>query len=95
MQKIFLALFILLACGQSNVAQSISPDEISTDRIKQTIEYLASDNLSGRLTGSKGEEKSYQFIISKYKKLKLTPAGDHAIFAGIFIYSRKKIRRKK
>jgi len=39
---------------------------------QQHIEYLASDELEGRMTGTEGETKAANYIASEFKKLGLT-----------------------
>lgn len=45
--------------------------------LKDHIYYLSSDKLKGRNTGSAGEKKSYNYIISQYKRIGLIPKGEH------------------
>jgi Zn-dependent M28 family amino/carboxypeptidase len=49
--------------------------EISSDRLKKDISYLASDKLKGRGTGSKGEKKAAKYIAGEFKKAGLSPKG--------------------
>lgn len=44
------------------------PDSTLVEHLKEHIYYLASDKLSGRNTGSKGEKRSYAYISEQYKK---------------------------
>lgn len=44
-----------------------------TNNLKKYITYLASDELKGRLTGSKGEELASNYIVNELKSLKLKP----------------------
>jgi hypothetical protein len=57
------------------VAQTSSTAQVSADRLKKDITYLASDKLKGRGTGSKGEKKAASYIASEFKKAGLTPKG--------------------
>ncbi len=41
--------------------------------LKKHISYLASDELKGRLTGSKGEEKAAEYLANQFKSLGLKP----------------------
>lgn len=63
-------LFISLAFAASAFAQ-----EISSDRIKKDIEFLSSDKLKGRGTGSKGEKKAASYIAAEFEKAGLAPKG--------------------
>ncbi|CAN5919402.1 M20/M25/M40 family metallo-hydrolase [soil metagenome] len=59
---------------------NIFSQEISIDRIKKDITYLASDKLKGRGTGSKGESKAAKYIAGEFKKSGLTPKGTDGYF---------------
>jgi len=62
-------------------------DSITTvANLKQHIGYLASDELQGRLTGSKGEKMSYEYIIKQYKAMGLQPMGKDGSFLQSFPY---------
>lgn len=78
--KYLLSLIIILS-GLSVFAQqkSYSPD-IKANEIQETINYLASDQLEGRLTGSKGAGLAAAFIKSDFKEIGLQP-----LFNGEFI----------
>lgn len=50
--------------------------EITQDKnLKKHIKYLASDELEGRLTGSKGEKKAADYLAKELKTLGLKPYG--------------------
>ena len=46
-------------------------EKVSTENIKKHIEYLASDELQGRLTGSEGEAKAAKYLASTFESLGL------------------------
>lgn len=46
---------------------------VNKEALRDHIEYLASDKLKGRLTGSKGEKKAARYIEKEFKKLELQP----------------------
>jgi len=54
------------------VGQDIKPN---AGQILDHINYLASDKMKGRGTGSKENAKAAKYIIKQYKKLNLTPLG--------------------
>lgn len=57
------------------------PAEIVSDSLlKKHISYLASDELEGRLTGSKGEKKAANYIASEFKKYGLKPYSGNSFF---------------
>lgn len=55
-------------------------DIVSDDNLKKHISYLASDELEGRLTGSKGEEKAAKYISDEFKKYGLKPYSGKSYF---------------
>jgi aminopeptidase YwaD len=61
----------LLAASQG-FAQSKTDKKIIKE-LKTDIEYLASDELEGRRTGTEGERKASDYIIKRYEKLKVKP----------------------
>ncbi len=54
---------------------SVSAQDISVDRLKKDVTYLASDKLKGRGTSSKGEQKAAKYIAAEFKKAGLQPKG--------------------
>ena len=46
-------------------------ERVSEQHLKNSVSYLASDGLKGRLTGSEGEKKAAEFISREFKNLKL------------------------
>ncbi|MDG1045669.1 MAG: M28 family peptidase [Bacteroidia bacterium] len=49
-------------------------------RLKKHIEYLASDELEGRLSASENDRKSAEYIAKQYKSLGLESAGEDGTF---------------
>ncbi|WP_179376781.1 M28 family metallopeptidase [Winogradskyella wichelsiae] len=75
MKKILFVLLIAFVCScKSNKSKSVLDDKvvekpkISQEAIKASMEYLASDELQGRATGTEGIEKAAVFI-EKYLEL--------------------------
>lgn len=62
-------------------SQSIStfpiPYAISADSLKKHVEFLGSDALEGRATGSPGERLAAEYIAGCLERWKLKPAGDN------------------
>lgn len=46
-------------------------EQVFTQHLKNSVAYLASDALKGRLAGSEGEKKAAEFISKEFKNLKL------------------------
>lgn len=54
----------------------IQAQEVNVEELKKDIEYLASDELEGRETGTKGEELAAAYIAKRFEEVGLTPKGD-------------------
>ncbi|BAO74842.1 M28 family metallopeptidase [Winogradskyella sp. PG-2] len=57
----------MVQAAQANVESALPVRPISVSDIKRSMEYLASDELQGRATGSEGIEKAAVFIESYFK----------------------------
>ena len=53
------------------------------------IEYLASDDLAGRETGSEGHRRAAQYIAAAFERAGLKPGGTHGYFQPVRFISRK------
>ncbi len=65
----------LLAAAPLAKLEDLVP-EIRADDLKQHIEYLTSDALQGRMTGTSGELLATQYAAVMFKAFGLAPAGD-------------------
>ena len=68
-----LALLVLLISTHSINAQTPQFSEQKSKYLKQTVSFLAADNLKGRMTGSNEDLKAAEFIRDNMRKLKLKP----------------------
>ncbi|MFP6584310.1 MAG: M28 family peptidase [Candidatus Hydrogenedentota bacterium] len=59
---------------------NLSTAAISVDDIRGHIEFLASDQLEGRGTGTPGELKATAYVADTFKALGLEPAGDNGTY---------------
>lgn len=66
--------------GQEKTALPKTVSAIDEDDLRQHIEYLASDELEGRLTGTEGEIKATQYVADLFESLGLEPGGDDGTF---------------
>jgi Zn-dependent M28 family amino/carboxypeptidase len=62
------------------VGAADSAPEISADRIKAHVAYLASDRLEGRGPGSRGEILATEYIAAEFKKAGLKPIGQRGTY---------------
>jgi Iap family predicted aminopeptidase len=74
LKKYFLVLLFLAGCA--TVSKTPLTNEQLKSNLKQHITTLASDKFEGRGTGTEGEKLAYEYIISRFKKLKLSPKGE-------------------
>ncbi|MBW2276687.1 MAG: M20/M25/M40 family metallo-hydrolase [Deltaproteobacteria bacterium] len=61
--------------------------EISTQRIYNDIEFLASDEMGGRYPGTEGNELALEYVADVFDALELTPAGDSETYYQDFTYN--------
>ena len=57
-------------------ASKTEDEKISSAHLKDYVEYLASDELEGRMTGSKGASAAADYIAGYFQAIGLEPAGD-------------------
>ena len=55
-----------------------------TKSVKKHINYLASDKLEGRGTGTIGEMKAGDYIIKQFTKIGLKPMGENGAYRQLF-----------
>ncbi len=82
LMRIISLIFVLIfsfSCNISMKKKAIS-DEVALAHIKSNLEFLASDDLEGRLTTARGSRAAAQYIISNLKKYGLAPAGENGSF---------------
>jgi hypothetical protein len=72
-------LFLLLVASSLTSALPAegadSAPEISADRIKANVAYLANDRLEGRRPGTTGEVLATEYLADEFKKAGLKPLG--------------------
>ena len=59
---------------------SVSAQKISEKQMKKDVQYLASDELEGRDTGSKGEALAAEYVKERFEKLGLEPKGSDGYY---------------
>ena len=63
-------------------------EQVDSNAIKRDITYLADDKLKGRLPGAPGYQMAIDYVVSQFKKIGLSPAGENGG------YTQKLILRK-
>ncbi|MBK7751183.1 MAG: M28 family peptidase [Flavobacteriales bacterium] len=76
----------LLAGPLASQAQ-LMPDADVLDQMRYDVQYLASDLLEGRETGTKGERLAADYIIQKMSSIGLMPYGDSARYEQAFTFA--------
>lgn len=75
--------WIVLFAGLMNVAlaqKSAAVEKQLIQNLKTHIQFLASDSLEGRRTGTKGEMLAAHYITNKFSEYGLMPKGDYRYF---------------
>jgi Zn-dependent M28 family amino/carboxypeptidase len=73
--RLFLLVVGLSLASSLPEAKADSAPEISADRIKAAVAYLASDRLEGRGPGTRGEILATEYLADEFKKAGLKPIG--------------------
>ncbi|KFZ31465.1 peptidase M28 [Pseudidiomarina salinarum] len=70
----------LSGCGGAAQSDENPPLSAEANALRGHLEFLASDELRGRDTGSRGHEIASKYIASEFKQLGLEPAGDNGSY---------------
>lgn len=77
----FIALLSFFSgCSGGDTEKAMS--SVSHENLMESVNYLASEELNGRLSGSEGFDKAAEYVAGLFKEYKLEPLGD----AGYFQY---------
>ncbi len=77
--KTLILLFSLFVFATMN-GQTTDNQSISEEDLRVHIEYLASDELEGRESGTQGNEKAAEYIADQFRQYGLRPAGDNGSY---------------
>lgn len=81
--KYIISLLLIFGFGNT-FAQPQPTDKQAIERIKEDVNFLASDKLEGRRTGTAGEKLASDYISKKFKEIGLEPYGDNQGFLQAF-----------
>lgn len=70
----------LVGCGNNASDAANISMQADAGALQAHLEFLASDDLEGRDTGSRGHEIASLYIAAEFKKLGLQPAGDNGTY---------------
>lgn len=65
----------LAAVGSLLLAGPVAAQEISAERLAETVRVLASDSFEGRAPGTRGEDRTIGYLIGRFQALGLEPGG--------------------
>src|SRR6185503_21031088 len=68
-----LSLLWVMVLAASGLAQQPASTTASPDRLRQVVEYLASDALEGRRTGTQGANDAAHYIAGEFNRYGLRP----------------------
>ena len=72
----FLAAALLVAAATASAQSPTIPEQDIARRVQADVEFLASDALEGRDTGSRGYTIAADYVASQFRAIGLQPAGD-------------------
>ena len=72
--------FLLLLAVASLGVGADRPPEVSADRVKAHVAYLASDRLEGRGPGTRGEFLTTEYLATQFEKAGLKPMGKRGTY---------------
>ena len=74
--RLLTAIIVLLSAAPVQAAPPPVADHASAQRVRADVEFLASDSLEGRETGSKGYVVAADYVASQFRAIGLEPAGE-------------------
>ena len=82
----FIMPMLLLGCSRISDHKSISVSnpEITTDDILEHIKFLSDDDREGRYPGSKGSQKTVEYLVDYFKNNNIEPIGSNGYLQPLF-----------
>ncbi|MEO7802459.1 MAG: M20/M25/M40 family metallo-hydrolase [Ginsengibacter sp.] len=78
MKSLFVCLLFYCATGYGQKLKKA--DKVTLNRLITHVNYLSSDKLNGRRTGTEGEVLAYTYLADQFKSLGLRPKGDSSSY---------------
>jgi hypothetical protein len=79
---------LLISCAAKQTGGFV--DGINPEVMRRHLSYIASDELEGRMSGERGNDKVTEYIASVYRDASLKPIGDHGSYFQHFMAGRRK-----
>ncbi len=80
LRRSILVLLALFLAAATYAMQADHAPDVSADKIKAHVAYLASDRLEGRGPGTNGEFLATEYLSAEFKKAGLKPIGDRGTY---------------
>jgi Zn-dependent M28 family amino/carboxypeptidase len=80
MRRLLQVVAMLVVGSGALLAQKTQTPRIDSDKIREAVKYLSSDELEGRGTGQKGGDVAADYIAAQFKSFGLKPAGDNGTY---------------
>lgn len=97
--KKLIAASVMLLLGAGSIAQPKIPasvrkamDAIDTNKVREHITYLASDDLRGRQPGTEGYAKAMDYVVNQFRELGVKPIGENGTYLQKFILRRTSVK---
>jgi hypothetical protein len=81
--KFLISLFLLSTVTNSQIIKSVGKVNFDIDSYKSHLEYLGSDSLEGRGTGTRGGKLAAEYIARKFAEIGLEPALNGSYYQNI------------
>src|SRR5438128_1766866 len=90
--RVRLSIFFFLFISACSVSKNITkPDTTTIENLKRHIQYLASDELEGRRTGTNGERLAMEYIKEEFRKEGLSPKGEDDYYQSFEVNDGKEV----
>ncbi|MEM7007669.1 MAG: M20/M25/M40 family metallo-hydrolase [Thermodesulfobacteriota bacterium] len=83
-----LILFIIISINPANSQHNCNNLTFDDQKIISHIRYLASDELEGRMSGTKGAQEAAEYIVSEFQNAGLKPIGDNGSYYQNFFFTK-------
>ena len=79
----------VVLCGTSVASAQKKADRIMVSQLQADIGYLASDELEGRRTGTRGEGLAADYIVKRYKEIGIPAYKNQYVYPFHFVYGKE------
>jgi len=83
-QNMHFLLVLMVVAGVTECQSQETRPDISAEDLRSHVRFLASDELEGRGSGTEGNVKAAQYIVTQFEKHGLSPGGDNGSYLQTF-----------